>query len=374
MAEQPILAAAEVHAGELLDPAQAVVEARAVQPQRGRRGLHVARVIEVGLERVHELLVPAAEQVAQARRDVVERGLRERGQQAGGAQLAPAGDAGVVSGGDAQRGQRAPVRARRLAELGDLVALADERTVEQVRQRAGAQRAGRADQAHRAAVDLARQRVLGRRAGADAVEQLVARRVGDAHDQRAQRQVVVALQRRGRLRVAGQQADDELLLAAVAIEPGVGVGLEHDRGVRRGRARELDVLVADRRVLEQPQEPEPPARAHDRDAHARGHRDVGVRGEAHGVRRRADPVGEQRRARRLRRVAAEDARGADEVQLAGLRAVGERAQLEVVHQHRTPEPHAQRVDDLLQAIRTQTTNPCRIVSSVTTRGSTKFSR
>src|SRR4051812_40839684 len=97
-------------------------------------------------------------------------------------------------------------------------------------------------------------------------------------------------------------------------------------------------------------------------------------GDPHDAGSGADAVGEQRLARRLRRVAAEDAGSADEVQFAGLRAVGERAQLDVVHQHRTPEPDAQRVDDLLKTIRTQTTRPWRIVSSVTTRGSTKLSR
>src|SRR4051794_40810177 len=99
-----------------------------------------------------------------------------------------------------------------------------------------------------------------------------------------------------------------------------------------------------------------------------------MRGNPHDAGSGADAVGEQRLARRLRRVAAEDAGGADEVQLAGLRAVGERAQLDVVYQHRTPEPDAQRVDDLLKTIGTQTTRPWRIVSSVTTRGSTKLSR
>ena len=65
------------------------------------------------------------------------------------------------------------------------------------------------------------------------------------------------------------------------------------------------------------------------------------------------------------------------VELAELDAVGERAQVDVVDQHRPPEPDAQRVDDLLErdpSRSSQTTSPWRIVSSVTTRGSTKCSR
>ena len=70
MAEQAVLAAREVHARDLLDPAQAVVEARAVQPQLRRGALDVAGVVEVGLEREHELLVAAVEQLADAAREV----------------------------------------------------------------------------------------------------------------------------------------------------------------------------------------------------------------------------------------------------------------------------------------------------------------
>ena len=57
VAEEPVLAPAEVHAGDLLDPAEAVVEARAVQPQLGGGLLDVAGVVEVGLQRQRELLV-----------------------------------------------------------------------------------------------------------------------------------------------------------------------------------------------------------------------------------------------------------------------------------------------------------------------------
>ena len=65
------------------------------------------------------------------------------------------------------------------------------------------------------------------------------------------------------------------------------------------------------------------------------------------------------------------------VELAELEAVRERAQLDVVDQHRPAEPDAQRVDDLLERVFTPscyTTSPWRIVSSVTTRGSTNCSR
>ena len=66
------------------------------------------------------------------------------------------------------------------------------------------------------------------------------------------------------------------------------------------------------------------------------------------------------------------------VELAELDAVGERAQVDVVDQHGPAEPDAQRVDDLLQPASTpdhdSTTSPWRIVSSVTTRGSTNCRR
>ena len=92
----------------------------------------------------------------------------------------------------------------------------------------------------------------------------------------------------------------------------------------------------------------------------------------------ADAVAEERVAGGVGRRAAEDARGAHGVELAELDAVGERAQVDVVDQHRPPEPDAQRVDDLLEPaprrIMAHTTSPWRIVSSVTTRGSTNCSR
>ena len=62
----------------------------------------------------------------------------------------------------------------------------------------------------------------------------------------------------------------------------------------------------------------------------------------------ADAVAEERVARGVGRRAAEDARGAHAVQVAELDAVGERAQVDVVDQHRTAEADAQGVDDLLE--------------------------
>ena len=59
--------------------------------------LDVAGVVEVGLERQHELLVAAVEQPAQPVGDVVERRRRERGQQPVGAQVVPARDVGAAS-------------------------------------------------------------------------------------------------------------------------------------------------------------------------------------------------------------------------------------------------------------------------------------
>ena len=63
-----------------------------------------------------------------------------------------------------------------------------------------------------------------------------------------------------------------------------------------------------------------------------------------------DAVREQRVARGVGRRAAEDAGRPHRVQLAELAAVGERAQVDVVDQHRPAEADAQRVDDLLQPV------------------------
>ena len=106
---------------------------------------------------------------------------------------------------------------------------------------------------------------------------------------------------------------------------------------------------------------------------------AGMGGDADRLERGADAVAEERVAGGVGRRAAEDARRAHGVQLAELDAVGERAQVDVVDQHRPPEADAQRVDDLLQPglhgrIMAHTTSPWRIVSSVTTRGSTNCSR
>jgi len=79
VAEEPVLATREVHTGDLLDPAQAVVETRAVQPQLRGGPLDVAGVVEVGLQRERELLV--LEQGADADGQVAECRLRQRGQQ-----------------------------------------------------------------------------------------------------------------------------------------------------------------------------------------------------------------------------------------------------------------------------------------------------
>ena len=72
-----------------------------MQRQRRGRALHVARVIEVGLERAHERLV-AGQQPAQPVREVLERGVRERRDHALDAERVPARGA---------RTPRAPPRA-----------------------------------------------------------------------------------------------------------------------------------------------------------------------------------------------------------------------------------------------------------------------
>ncbi len=58
MAQQPIFAVVQVHSGHVLDSAQAVIQPAAVKGQRRSGAFDVARVIEVGLERAHERLVP----------------------------------------------------------------------------------------------------------------------------------------------------------------------------------------------------------------------------------------------------------------------------------------------------------------------------
>ena len=62
----------------------------------------------------------------------------------------------------------------------------------------------------------------------------------------------------------------------------------------------------------------------------------------------ADALGEQRDARLVGREPPEDARRADVIELAELRAVGQRAQLGVVDQYGPTQAEAQRVDDLLK--------------------------
>ena len=121
------------------------------------------------------------------------------------AQLVPAGDLCVALGGRPQRRERAAVRGAGLAQLVDRVALADVRSgalghdaaqrLGELRRRAARLRA---DDARRAPADLAAQRVLGRDAGAEAVDRVRSRPPdADAHQQRARREVVVGLERGG---------------------------------------------------------------------------------------------------------------------------------------------------------------------------------
>src|SRR5688572_14523502 len=97
-----------------------------------------------------------------------------------------------------------------------------------------------------------------------------------------------------------------------------------------------------------------------------------MRGKPDGLGGLADAVAEERVAGAVGRAPAEDARGPDRVELPELHAVGERAQVDVVDEHGAREAHAELVDDLLEG--RHTTSPCRIVSSVTTRGSTNCNR
>jgi hypothetical protein len=180
------------------------------------------------------------------------------------AQIVPARDRLPALRGRAQCGQRAAVRGGRRGQLADRVALAD--VCGRVRGLDAAQRLGellragdglRADDARRAPVDLAAQRVLDGDPRAEAVE-----RVGgggaraDAHHQRPWRHVVVSLQRGGSVRrgtrVLAEQRADQLLLAQPAVELGVGLGLQDRRRSRRRLAGAQDVLVGDGWVLDQP--------------------------------------------------------------------------------------------------------------------------
>ena len=109
-----------------------------MQPQLRRRALDVAGVIEVGLEREHELLVAAVEQLADAAREIAERGRREGREQAVGAQVVPAGDLRVAVGGGLQRGEGMTVGAHGVAQLLDRLALADvDRAVDDAPERLG---------------------------------------------------------------------------------------------------------------------------------------------------------------------------------------------------------------------------------------------
>ena len=98
-----------------------------MQPQLRRRALDVAGVVEVGLEREHELLVAAVQQPLQTGRHVLERGRRQRRQQPVRAQLVPARDALSAFRGRAQGGERAAIGGGRLGQLADRVTLADVR-------------------------------------------------------------------------------------------------------------------------------------------------------------------------------------------------------------------------------------------------------
>ncbi len=194
---------------------------------------------------------------------------------------------------------------------------------------------------------LADQGVLGRRAG----PQLLHR--PDAHHDRPLREIALLVERRGGVGLAGEERGQQLLLAVAAIELGVGLGLQHLGGLGGRRAREIEILALDGAVLEQPQVAEPAVGAQDRDAQPRFHLVRGVRRDVHGLGGAADAVPEEDLARPVGRGAAEDARGAQRVELTELGGVGERAQLDVVDQHRPAEPDTQRVDDLLERVLAQ---------------------
>ncbi len=149
-------------------------------------------------------------------------------------------------------------------------------------------------------------------------------------------------------RLGAQQRDDELLLVAAAQELGVGVGADERGGLGRGGAGEPQLGLGDRRLLEEPQVAEAPSAADERDADARLQPDLRPRRDVHRARGGADPLVEQRHARLVGRMPAEDARGADVIEFAELRAVGQRAQFGVIDQDRSAETEAQRVDDLLE--------------------------
>ena len=94
-----------------------------MQPQLGGGLLDVAGVVEVGLEREHELLVAALDQVADALGEVA---LSAVGGSAVSSRWARRSSQRVTSRlGRLQRGERVPVRARGVTQILDRLALAD---------------------------------------------------------------------------------------------------------------------------------------------------------------------------------------------------------------------------------------------------------
>ena len=206
---------------------------------------------------------------------------------------------------------------------------------------------------------LRAQRLLGRQPRAQPVQRLRAPLVpggpggrDDPDAERPQRQVVLGLERgRGGLhlaRVGAQQRRDELLLVAAAQELGVGVRADERGRLGRRGAREPQLGVAHRRLLEQPQVAEPAPAADQRHADARPHPDVRARGDVHRPRGRADALVEERHPGLVGREPAEDAGRPHVIELAELGAVRQRPQFGVVDQDRAAQAEAQRVDDLLE--------------------------
>ncbi len=226
-----------------------------MQPQLRRRALDVAGVVEVGLERQHELLVAAVEQPAQAGRDVVERRRRAARSAAGRRAARPSGRRPAPR----SSATRSAASARR-CERGRLAQLADRRRPrrrgrwpssprEATLRSASASCAPRIDACaptmHVARPPISPQSacLTGTRARKRSIASCDRAAGADADDQRPRRHVVVGLEHRGGgrrgARVGREQRGDQLLLAAAAVELGVGLGLQDrrpPRAPRRGRA------------------------------------------------------------------------------------------------------------------------------------------
>ena len=260
-----------------------------MQPQLGGGALDVAGEVEVGLERVAELLVPPRAARGRPAGRSLERGRRERAQQPLGAQVVPAGDvapSAASSAASAWRWDRgasrrsstaspSPTYRRRAERLGELSPpRACAATMSPRRRRRARAWPGRGRGSGRA---------LRRRP-----------RRADAHDQRALREIAVGFERR---RPPRRPPASSAAISSCSRRRRSRCVSASDcriaRGVGAARGRARSSSSASGAVLDQPQVAEPAVAAHDRDAEPRLHPVAGVGRDADGLGRAADAVAEQ---------------------------------------------------------------------------------